>query len=52
MTEQEKEIQELRRKIAELESEIRKLNHIRQLDMAEIKYQRRVIDMLMEGNNG
>lgn len=52
MTEQEKEIQELRRKIAKLELENKKLEHIHQLDMAEIKYQRRVIDMLMEGGNG
>ena len=51
MTEYEKEIQELRREVKLLEEKNRELEHIHQLDMAEIAYQRRQIDFLMEGNH-
>lgn len=42
MTENDKEIQELRREAEELK-------HLHQLDIAEIAYLRRQIDFLMEG---
>ena len=48
MTEYEKEIQELRRKVKLLKEKNKELEHIHQLDMAEITYQRRQIDYLME----
>ena len=48
MTDLDKEIQELRRKNESLESENQKLRHMHYLDTAEIAYQRRVIDLLME----
>lgn len=48
MTEYEKEIQELRRKVKLLEDKNKELEQIHQLDMAEIIYQRRQIDFLME----
>jgi len=51
MTEQDKEIQELRRKVEPLEKENEKLTQVHQLDMAEIVYQRRQIDFLMEASN-
>lgn len=47
MTEYEKEIQELRRKVKLLEDKNKELEHLHQLDMAEIIYQRRQIDFLM-----
>ena len=48
MTEYEKEIQELRHKVKLLEEKNKELEHVHQLDMAEIVYQRRQIDYLME----
>ena len=58
MTEQDKEIQELRRKVESLKEQIeimrrrdKQLEQIHQLDMAEIVYQRRQIDFLMEASN-
>lgn len=48
MTAQEMEIQELRRKVKLLEDKNAELKHIHQLDMAEIAYQRRQIDFLMD----
>lgn len=57
MTEQDKEIQELRRKVESLKEQIeimrrrdKQLEQIHQLDMAEIAYQRRTIDFLMEAS--
>lgn len=53
MTPQEKEIQELRRKVRLLQRKNQELEHMHQLDMSEIMYQRRQIDFLMEtGENG
>ena len=48
MTPQDKEIQELRAKVKLLEAKKAELEHIHQLDMAEIAYQRRQIDFLMD----
>ena len=48
MTPQDKEIQELRAKVKLLEEKNAELGHIHQLDMAEIAYQRRQIDFLMD----
>ena len=48
MTPQDKEIQELRAKVKLLEAKNEELEHIHQLDMAEITYQRRQIDFLMD----
>lgn len=48
MTEKDREIQELRQEIAKLETENKKLVQMHQLDMAEIVFQRRLIDRLME----
>lgn len=48
MTERDFEVQELRRKVTALEKKIEELEQIHQLDMAEIAYQRRTIDFLME----
>lgn len=48
MTEKDKEMQELHRKIAKLEAENKKLVQMHQLDIAEIVFQRRLIDRLME----
>lgn len=48
MTPQDKEIQELRAKVKLLEAKNAELEHIHQLDMAEITYQRRQIDFLMD----
>lgn len=48
MTEKDNEIQELRQEIAKLEAENKKLVQMHQLDMAEIIFQRRLIDRLME----
>lgn len=48
MTEKDFELQELRRRLQFLEKENEKLTHIHQLDMAEIKYQRRQIDFLTD----
>ena len=48
MTEKDFEVQELLRKVKALEKEIEDLEQIHQLDMAEIAYQRRTIDFLME----
>lgn len=48
MTPQDKEIQELRAKVKLLEAKNVELEHIHQLDMAEIAYQRRQIDFLMD----
>lgn len=48
MTERDFEVQELRRKVKALEKKIEELEQIHQLDMAEIAYQRRTIDFLME----
>lgn len=48
MTPQEKEIQELRRKVRLLQRKNQELEHMHQLDMSEIMYQRRQIDFLME----
>lgn len=50
MTPQDKEIQELRAKVKLLEEKTSELEHIHQLDMAEIAYQRRQIDFLMDAN--
>jgi hypothetical protein len=51
MTDKDMEIQELRRRLEFLEKENKKLEQIHQLDMAEIAYQRRQIDFLMEASN-
>lgn len=48
MTEKDMEIQGLRRKVKLLEAKNAELEHIHQLDMAEIAYQRRQIDFLMD----
>lgn len=48
MTEKDFEMQELRRKVKALEKKIEDLEQIHQLDMAEIKYQRRQIDFLTD----
>jgi hypothetical protein len=48
MTPQDKEIQELRAKVKLLEAKNVELEHIHQLDIAEIAYQRRQIDFLMD----
>lgn len=50
MTERDYELQELRRKVTALEKKIEELEQIHQLDMAEIAYQRRTIDFLMEAS--
>lgn len=50
MTERDFEVQELRRKVTALEKKIEELEQIHQLDMAEIAYQRRTIDFLMEAS--
>ena len=50
MTDKDMEIQALRRKVESLERENKKLEQIHQLDMAEIAYQRRQIDFLMEAS--
>lgn len=50
MTERDFEVQELRRKVKDLEKKIEELEQIHQLDMAEIAYQRRTIDFLMEAS--
>lgn len=50
MTEKDFEVQELLRKVKALEKEIEDLKQIHQLDMAEIAYQRRTIDFLMEAS--
>ena len=42
------EIRQLRSKVKELEAKNAELEHIHQLDMAEIAYQRRQIDFLMD----
>lgn len=52
MTAQNMEIQELHRRVEFLERENKKLEQIHQLDIAEIAFQRRQIDFLMEANNG
>lgn len=52
MTEQDKEVQELRRENAALRAEIEALKNLRQLDMSEIAYQRRQIDFLLEVREG
>ena len=52
MTPQDKEIQELRAKVKLLEAKNAELEHIHQLDMAEIAYQRRQIDFLMDAARG
>jgi len=49
MTDKDMEIQELRRRVKFLEEKNKELEHIHQLDMAEIAYQRRQIDFLEEG---
>jgi hypothetical protein len=48
MIEKDKEIQELLAKVKLLEAKNAELKHIHQLDMAEIAYQRRQIDFLMD----
>lgn len=48
MTEKDNEIQELRRRVKFLEEKNKELEQIHQLDMAEIAFQRRQIDFLME----
>ena len=48
MTPQDKEIQELRAKAKLLEAKNAELEHVHQLDMAEIAYQRRQIDFLID----
>ena len=48
MTEKDKEIQELRRRVKFLEERNKELEQIHQLDIAEITFQRRQIDFLME----
>lgn len=50
MTERDYELQELRRKVKTLEKKIEELEQIHQLDIAEIAYQRRTIDFLMEAS--
>lgn len=50
MTEQDMELQELRRRVEFLEKKNKELEQIHQLDMAEIAYQRRQIDFLMEAS--
>lgn len=50
MTEKDFELQELRRRVKALEKKIEELEQIHQLDMAEIAYQRRTIDFLMEAS--
>ncbi len=52
MTEKDMEIQELRRRVKLLEKKNEELEQIHQLDIAEIVYQRRQIDLLMEASNG
>ena len=48
MIDKDKEIQELLAKVKLLEAKNTELEHIHQLDMAEIAYQRRQIDFLMD----
>jgi len=50
MTEKDMEIQELRRRVEFLEKKNKELEQIHQLDIAEIAYQRRTIDFLMEAS--
>jgi len=50
MTDKDMEIQELRRRVELLEKKNKELEQIHQLDMAEIAYQRRTIDFLMEAS--
>ena len=45
-------IQELRRKVKLLEAKNAELEHVHQLDMAAIAYQRRQIDFLMDAERG
>lgn len=52
MTEQDKEIQELRRRLEFLEKKNKELEQIHQLDMAEIIWLRRQIERMEEQNNG
>ncbi len=49
MTELEKEVQELRAENKKLKKELQKLEQMHWLDMSEIAFQRRAIDLLMEG---
>lgn len=51
MTEQDRELQELRRRVELLQKKNKELEQIHQLDMAEIAYQRRTIDFLMEASH-
>ena len=51
MTDKDMEIQELRRRVEFLEKENEKRTQVHQLDMAEIVYQRRQIDCLMEASS-
>lgn len=51
MTEKDMEIQGLRRRVELLEKKNKELEQIHQLDMAEIVYQRRTIDFLMEASH-
>ena len=48
MTEQDIEIQELRRELEEKDKLINSLQELHYLDLSEIAYQRRQIDFLME----
>lgn len=48
MTEQDMEIQELRRELEEKDKLINSLQELHYLDLSEIAYQRRQIDFLME----
>ena len=49
MTEQEKELQDLRRDIEKLKRTLEEYERMHQLDMAEITYLRRQIDFLIDG---
>lgn len=48
MTEQDKEIQDLRRELERKDKEIALLQELHYLDLSEIAYQRRQIDFLMQ----
>ena len=48
MTEKDKEIQELRRRVKFLEKKNAELEQMHRLDMSGITFQRRQIDFLME----
>lgn len=52
MTLQEKEIQELRKKVKLLEAKKAELEHLHQLDMSEIVYRRKQIEFLMDAKRG